>query len=84
MNWAVTSVPLSVVVRAVLALGADQPGSAAASAAAGSHASARDANFSTFYRRINKQFAILLVAVAIIFPFLPFADRRLVDVPRWC
>jgi branched-chain amino acid transport system permease protein len=79
VNWAVISVPLSVVVRAVLALGAEQPGSAAASAAA-SHASARDANFSTFYRRINKQFAILLVAAAIIFPFLPFADRRLVDV----
>ncbi len=72
VNWAVILVPLSIVIRSALVLwrGAGDSGTA-------SH---REANFGTYYRRINKQFAILLIAAAFIFPFLPFADRRLVDV----
>lgn len=73
VNWAVVLVPLSIVARIAFALRAGAQGGGAA-------ASQREASFGTFYRRINKQFAILLVAAAIIFPFLPFADRRLVDV----
>jgi branched-chain amino acid transport system permease protein len=72
VNWAVLLVPLSIVIRSALVMwrGAGDEGGA----------SQREASFSTYYRRINKQFAILLIAAAIIFPFLPFADRRLVDV----
>lgn len=73
VNWAVVLVPLSIVVRIAFALRAGVQGDAGG-------ASQREASFGAFYRRINKQFAILLVAAAIIFPFLPFADRRLVDV----
>jgi branched-chain amino acid transport system permease protein len=72
VNWAVTLVPLSIVLRSALVLwrGIGHAGGA-------SH---REASFGTFYRRINKQFAIFLIATAILLPFLPFADRRLVDV----
>src|SRR5688572_1481850 len=69
VNWAVLLVPASIVIRSALVMwrGAGDEGGA----------SQREASFSTYYRRINKQFAILLIAAAIIFPFLPFADRRL-------
>ncbi|HWA49013.1 MAG TPA: high-affinity branched-chain amino acid ABC transporter permease LivM [Dongiaceae bacterium] len=72
VNWAVILVPLSIVIRSALVMwrGVGDEGGA-------SH---REANFGTYYRRVNKQFAILLIIAAIILPFLPFADRRLVDV----
>jgi branched-chain amino acid transport system permease protein len=75
VNWAVVLVPASIVIRAALVAwgGMRGDGGAGQSGEAPFH-------FGTFYRRINKQFAILLIAVAILLPFMPFADRRLVDV----
>jgi branched-chain amino acid transport system permease protein len=73
VNWAIILVPLSVVARAAFALRAGAGGHAVS-------ASQREAKFGTFYRRINKRFAMFLIAVAVLFPFFPFADRRLVDV----
>ncbi len=72
VNWAVVLVPASIVLRAAIVAhsGVGREG----------HGSAREASFGTFYRRINKQFAILLIAAAVILPFMPFADRRLIDV----
>jgi branched-chain amino acid transport system permease protein len=72
VNWAVILVPLSLVIRSALVMwrGAAETGGA-------TH---QESSFGALYRRVNKQFAILLIAVAAIMPFLPFADRRLVDV----
>ena len=72
VNWAVTLVPLSIVLRSALV--------AWGGAGAEGRGSAQEASFSTFYRRINKQFAILLILIAVLLPFMPFADRRLIDV----
>jgi len=77
VNWAVILVPASIVARVALALRAGAQGGTTSRAGGASH---REANFSTYYRRINKQFAFLLIAVAILLPFMPFADRRLVDI----
>ncbi len=71
VNWAVALVPLSIVLRAAIVM---------SSGAAEGKGSAREATFSTFYRRINRKFAFLLIAVAVLLPFMPFADRRLIDV----
>ncbi len=72
VNWSVVLVPASIVIRAALVAWGATGGAG--------QGSAREAGFSTFYRRINKHFAFLLIAIAILMPFMPFADRRLVDV----
>lgn len=69
VNWAVTLVPASLVLRAAHQMWRGS-----------SKAQRHEFSFASFYRRINRQFAVLLIAAAIIMPFLPFADRRLVDV----
>jgi branched-chain amino acid transport system permease protein len=72
VNWAVVLVPLSLVLRAGLVTWAGMDPEIKHRAPEG--------GFNSIYRRVNKQFAIFLIVVAIILPFMPFADRRLVDV----
>jgi branched-chain amino acid transport system permease protein len=73
VNWTVILIPASIVLRAALAIsrgGKDGDGGSGRG----------EARFSAFYRRINTKFAVFLIAVAIILPFMPFADRRLIDI----
>lgn len=70
VNWGVMLVPLSLVVRAAFTMAR---GGDAAQAS-------RKAGFGEFYLRYNKVFAGVLIVASILLPFMPFADRRLVDV----
>jgi len=40
----------------------------------------REHGFTRFYLRYNKLFGFILIACAVAMPFMPFADRRLIDV----
>jgi len=73
VTWAIMLVPLSLVIRAGLVTWRSSPASVGKPAHERIH-------FADFYRRINTKFAILLIVVAVALPFMPFADRRLVDV----
>jgi branched-chain amino acid transport system permease protein len=74
VNWSVLLVPASLVVRSVVVM--VQGGKAAAER----RASERAAGFGAFYLRYNVLFAVILIIVAVALPFMPFADRRLIDV----
>src|SRR5262245_126659 len=71
VDWAVVVVPVALILRVAWAVSAG---------ARGAEARRREGQFAHFYRRINKQFALVLIVVAVGMPFMPFADRRLVDV----
>jgi branched-chain amino acid transport system permease protein len=74
VNWGILLVPASLVVRAIFIM--SQGGKEAAER----RASERAAGFGAFYLRYNVLFAVILIVCAIALPFMPFADRRLVDV----
>jgi branched-chain amino acid transport system permease protein len=72
LNWAALLVPLIVAIRALMLLRARRGGGGAA-AAAGHRAMAG-------VRRLMPVIAACLLIFALALPFLPFADRRLIDI----
>ena len=74
VNWGVMLVPLSLALRSLfLTLRPEAKTSR-------TKTDAREHGFTGFYLRYNKLFGLILIVLAIGFPFMPFADRRLVDV----
>jgi branched-chain amino acid transport system permease protein len=74
VNWGVMLVPLSLVLRAIYAIYLQRvPARARA-------VSQREHGFARVYLKYNKLLGLLLIVFAIGLPFMPFADRRLVDV----
>ncbi len=74
VNWGVMLVPLSLVLRSLyLTFWAGGQGAVAA-------VGQRETGFTRFYLRYNKLFGALLILFAVGLHFMPFADRRLVDV----
>jgi branched-chain amino acid transport system permease protein len=74
VNWAAALVPLSLVLRAAYIL-YKQNTKAAIRAA-----DQQTTGFQDFYLKHNKLIGLVLIAFAIGLPFMPFADRRLIDV----
>jgi branched-chain amino acid transport system permease protein len=74
VNWGILLVPISLAARSayVMAVGAD--------AVVARRASGREGGFAKFYLHYNVVFAVILIVLAVALPFMPFADRRLVDV----
>jgi branched-chain amino acid transport system permease protein len=74
VNWGILLVPASLVVRSIhvmLSGGKEQ---------SQRRASERATRFGQFYLRYVVYFSLILMALAIALPFMPFADRRLIDV----
>jgi branched-chain amino acid transport system permease protein len=71
VDWAVIVVPVALILRVAWA---------ASIGTRSAEARGREGRFSQFYQRINRQFALVLIVAAVAMPFMPFADRRLVDV----
>ncbi len=74
VNWAAALVPLSLVLRGGYVLWAQNAKSPVRSA------SQREAGFASFYLRYNKMIGLALIVFAVALPFMPFANRRLIDV----
>jgi branched-chain amino acid transport system permease protein len=74
VNWGVMLVPLSLVLRATFVIFKPEAKAAVA------RSDQRQHGFTRFYLKYNKAFGALLILFAVGFPFMPFADRRLVDV----
>jgi branched-chain amino acid transport system permease protein len=75
VNWGVTLVPVSLVLRSAYLT--FKPDVALVSAPKREH---RESAFTRFYLKSNKAFGALLIIFGIALPFTPFADRRLVDI----
>ena len=74
VNWGILLVPASLVIRSIIVMvsgGRDE---------AERRAAVRGAKFGQFYLRYVVVFSLILIALAVLMPFMPFADRRLVDV----
>ena len=74
VNWGVMLVPLSLVLRSLYLTFKPE---AKPTTARAEH---RETGFTRLYLKYNKAFGGLLIAFAVALPFMPFADRRLVDV----
>jgi branched-chain amino acid transport system permease protein len=74
VNWAAALVPLSLVLRGAYVVWATNSKGTVRSA------SQREAGFAVFYLRYNKIIGTVLIVFAIALPFMPFANRRLIDV----
>jgi branched-chain amino acid transport system permease protein len=74
VNWAAAIIPLSLVLRGLYVLWAKTTKGTVRSA------SQREAGFATFYLRYNKAIGLVLIVFALALPFMPFANRRLIDV----
>src|SRR5258706_778763 len=74
VNWAAALVPLSLVLRGAYVVWATNSKGTVRSA------SQREAGFAVFYLRYNKVIGTVLILFAIALPFMPFANRRLIDV----
>ena len=74
VNWAAALVPFSLVLRGAYVVWAQNTKGMVRSA------SQREAGFAVFYLKYNKIIGALLILLAVALPFMPFADRRLIDV----
>ncbi|HYV89542.1 MAG TPA: DUF3382 domain-containing protein, partial [Candidatus Polarisedimenticolia bacterium] len=74
VNWAAAIVPLSLVLRGLYVLWTKTTKGPVRSA------SQREAGFAIFYLRYNKLIGLVLIVFALALPFMPFANRRLIDV----
>jgi branched-chain amino acid transport system permease protein len=74
VNWGVMLVPLSLVLRSLYLMFKPE-----AKVARGKTDS-RQHGFTRFYLRYNKLFGLILIVLAVTLPFMPFVDRRLIDV----
>jgi branched-chain amino acid transport system permease protein len=74
VNWGVMLVPLSLVLRSLYLMFKPEVKVTRAKT------DSREHGFTRFYLRYNKLFGLLLVVFAVGLPFMPFADRRLIDV----
>jgi branched-chain amino acid transport system permease protein len=74
VNWGVMLVPLSLVLRAAYLTYAQSVGGP------GKSARQREQAFASVYLKYNKLLGLVLIVFAVALPFMPFADRRLVDV----
>ncbi|HEV8390804.1 MAG TPA: high-affinity branched-chain amino acid ABC transporter permease LivM [Dongiaceae bacterium] len=74
INWGVMLVPASLVLRAIVTMGSGTQ------AEAESRSHRRSKSFGEFYLRYNNAFAVILIVAAVLLPFTPIADRRLIDV----
>jgi branched-chain amino acid transport system permease protein len=74
VNWGVMLVPLSLALRAAYLIYAQYVGGPAKSARQ------REQAFALVYLKYNKLLGVVLILFAVALPFMPFADRRLVDV----
>src|SRR5262245_2032616 len=63
VDWAVVLVPIALIARV---------GWVAFVVARGKRAKPGESQFAHFYRRVNKQFALILVLAAVALPFMPF------------
>src|SRR5262245_23859280 len=74
VNWGILLVPASLVIRSIIVMVSGSRDEAQR------RAGVRAAKFGQFYLRYVVVFSLILIAVAVLLPFMPFADRRLVDV----
>ncbi|HKP27287.1 MAG TPA: branched-chain amino acid ABC transporter permease, partial [Dongiaceae bacterium] len=74
VNWGILLVPASLVIRSIVVMVSGSRDEAQR------RAGVRAAKFGQFYLRYVVVFSLILIAVAVLLPFMPFADRRLVDV----
>ena len=74
VNWGVMLVPLSLVLRSIYLTFKPE------ARLGGAKADHRETGFTRVYLKYNKAFGALLILFALALPFMPFADRRLVDV----
>ena len=74
VNWGVMLVPLSLVLRSLYLT--IKPEARVGGAKAGH----RETGFTRVYLKYNKAFGSALILFAVALPFMPFADRRLIDV----
>ena len=74
VNWGVMLVPLSLALRSLFLILKPEAKTSR------TKTDAREHGFTGFYLRYNKLFGLILIVLAVGFPFMPFADRRLVDV----
>ncbi len=74
VNWAAALVPLSLVLRGTYVIWAQKSKGLVRTA------SQREAGFAVFYLKFNKIIGAALILFAIALPFMPFANRRLIDV----
>ena len=74
VNWGVMLVPVSLVLRSLYLMFKPE-----ATVTRGK-VDSREHGFTRFYLRYNKLFGFILIACAVALPFMPFADRRLIDV----
>src|SRR6266446_4557569 len=74
VNWAAAIVPLSLVLRGSYIIWAQKSKTVVPTG------SQREARFAVFYLKYNKIIGTVLILFAIALPFMPFANRRLIDV----
>ena len=74
VNWAAAIVPLSLVLRGTYIIWAQKSKNVVRTG------SQREAGFAVFYLKYNKIIGTVLILFAIALPFMPFANRRLIDV----
>src|SRR5215831_14718192 len=74
VNWGVMLVPVSLVLRSLYLMFKPEV------TVARGKVDSREHGFTRFYLRYNKLFGFILIACAVALPFMPFADRRLIDV----
>ena len=74
VNWGILLVPVSLVVRSILVM------TSGGKEEAQRRASVRATKFGQFYLRYVVVFSVIFIILAILLPFMPFADRRLIDV----
>jgi branched-chain amino acid transport system permease protein len=74
VNWAAAIAPLSLVLRGAYIIWAQKSKSVVRTG------SQREAGFAIFYLKYNKIIGTVLILFAIALPFMPFANRRLIDV----
>ena len=74
VNWGVMLVPVSLVLRSLYLMFKPEV------TVTRGKVDSREHGFTRFYLRYNKLFGFILIACAVAMPFMPFADRRLIDV----
>src|SRR5262249_421086 len=74
VNWGVMLVPLSLVLRSIYLMIKPEVKTSR------TRSDSREQGFTRVYLKYNKFFGFALIVIAVGFPFMPFADRRLVDV----
>jgi branched-chain amino acid transport system permease protein len=75
VNWGVMLVPVSLVLRSLFLRS-----SASRRKPSADRSGHREGTFAGFYLKYNKLFGLILIVIAVALPFMPFADRRLVDI----